>query len=78
MVLCIILYCYRSVARQLLKGESVVAELYDSVSIFFSDLVGFAQLCLQSTPIQIINLLNEFYSVTDEVIAGHDVYKVSS
>ena len=64
------------VAERLKVGEPVLPELYDAVTVFFSDIVGFTSLSSASTPMQVVDLLNDLYTTFDDTIERHDVYKV--
>ncbi|KAL5268687.1 hypothetical protein ACHWQZ_G002517 [Mnemiopsis leidyi] len=68
----------RPVAEKLKVGESVPAEAFDSASIYFSDIVGFTDLSRSSTPFQVVDLLNDLYTVFDDLIGKFDCYKVET
>ncbi|KAF8354193.1 hypothetical protein PRIPAC_95816 [Pristionchus pacificus] len=68
----------KQVADRLKFGQSVEPETFECVTIFFSDVVSFTTLAARSTPIQVVDLLNNLYTTFDSIIDEHDVYKVET
>lgn len=68
----------KSVADQLKRKQSVSAEHFESVTVYFSDIVGFTKICSSISPMQVTFLLNTLYGALDELIEKYDVYKVET
>ncbi|XP_039753422.1 atrial natriuretic peptide receptor 1 [Pararge aegeria] len=67
-----------SVAKQLKQTQQVPAEFFASVTVYFSDIVGFTAIAAVSTPYQVISFLNSVYKLFDERIECYDVYKIET
>ncbi|XP_067000189.2 soluble guanylate cyclase 88E [Anabrus simplex] len=69
----------KQVADRLRKGENPIdtCEMFDSVSILFSDVVTFTEICSRITPMEVVSMLNAMYSIFDTLTERNCVYKVS-
>ncbi|XP_058462598.1 uncharacterized protein LOC131437324 isoform X2 [Malaya genurostris] len=67
-----------TVATQLKQAQTVPAEYYSAVTIFFSDIVGFTEIAAECTPLEVVSFLNSIYRMFDERIECYDVYKIET
>ena len=65
------------VATQLKQDEEVAAETFPSVTILFSDIVGFTAICGKCHPSQIVRMLDSVYKEFDAVTRENKLYKVN-
>jgi adenylate cyclase len=68
-----------TIAKRLLSGsERRIADRIDDLSILFADLVGFSSAAHQETPDGVIDYLDEFVRVFDELCEMHGVEKIKT
>ncbi|XP_060566942.1 soluble guanylate cyclase 88E-like isoform X2 [Ruditapes philippinarum] len=70
----------KQVADRLRSGEPAIStcEVFENVTILFSDVVGFTRICSQISPMEVVSMLNAMYTKFDQLSEQHNVYKVET
>eukprot|EP01006_Ploeotia_vitrea_P037460 TRINITY_DN66130_c1_g3_i4.p1 TRINITY_DN66130_c1_g3~~TRINITY_DN66130_c1_g3_i4.p1 ORF type:complete len:1740 (+),score=1035.90 TRINITY_DN66130_c1_g3_i4:2742-7961(+) len=68
----------KSVAEQLKRGKTGIADEYSGVSILYSDIKGFTKYSAKSRPENVVHLLSQLFTEFDHLTDRHSVYKVQT
>ncbi|CAI4233139.1 unnamed protein product [Auanema sp. JU1783] len=68
----------KSLAEDLKNGKKAEAKNYKSVTIMYSDIVGFTSLCSESQPMEVVALLSGMFENFDRIISQFDGYKMET
>ncbi|WP_035990460.1 adenylate/guanylate cyclase domain-containing protein [Leptolyngbya sp. KIOST-1] len=66
------------IAQRLKGGARTIAESLDQVSVLFADLVNFTAASSQMTPRQLVKMLNEVFSMFDQLAEFHRLEKIKT
>jgi adenylate cyclase len=66
------------IAQRLKVGTRTIAESLDQVSVLFADLVDFTAASGEMTPRHLVKLLNEIFSVFDQLAEFHKLEKIKT
>jgi guanylate cyclase len=66
----------REIAPALKEGGERIADRFEEVSILFADMSGFTRLSARFPPVEIVQLLNEYFSYFDSLCERHGVEKI--
>ena len=67
-----------TIAERIIAGEKTIAEETASVSIFFSDVVGFTSIAESISPSSLVRNLNELFSIIDNLADKHGIEKIKT
>ncbi|XP_069132161.1 soluble guanylate cyclase 88E-like isoform X2 [Argopecten irradians] len=69
-----------TVAKDLKRGVDPIktCQAFDEVTILFSYLVDFSLICCRGTPMQIVQCINNIFTVFDDIVDKHGCFKVET
>lgn len=67
-----------SIARRLRQGETVIADRFDEMTVLFADCVGFTQLSARLSPAEVVECLNDVFSIFDRLADRYGLEKIKT
>jgi len=67
-----------TIANRLIDGEQTIAESFENVSIFFSDIVGFTTLSENIAPDKLVKGLNSIFTTFDRIATKYGLEKIKT
>eukprot|EP00980_Cylindrotheca_fusiformis_P006388 scaffold1362_cov125-Cylindrotheca_fusiformis.AAC.11 len=68
----------KKVADELRQGKTAEPRFHKNVTLFFSDIEGFTKICDQVGPWDVVDMMNQLYSVMDFLVGHFNLYKVET
>jgi class 3 adenylate cyclase len=66
------------IADRLKTGESLIVDRFENVSVLFADLVGFTNHASNTSPEELVTMLNELFSLFDKLAEQHGLEKIKT
>ena len=66
------------IAQRLKQGDSTIADSFQEASVMFADIVGFSELSLQNSPIELVEILNVIFSEFDQLAEQYGLEKIKT
>jgi len=67
-----------SIVERLKRGESTIADRLDSVTVLFADIVGFSSIATQSSPEDLVQMLDSIFSDIDGIANTYTLEKIKT
>lgn len=65
-------------AERLKRGQRTIAESFEAVTVLFADLVDFTEFSSETSPTQLVEILNRIFSKFDRLAEQHKVEKIKT
>jgi class 3 adenylate cyclase len=66
------------IADRLKGGAEVIVDRFDAVTVLFADIVGFTKLSSTTSPEKLVTMLDELFSVFDQLAETHGLEKIKT
>jgi adenylate cyclase len=67
-----------AIAERLKHGEVNIAQGHADVTVMFADIVGFTRMTEELSPVETVKILNDVFSIFDELADKHNVEKIKT
>ncbi len=68
----------KSIVKRLKKDPIIIADRFEATTILFADIVGFTKLSEKTPPADLVNLLNQMFSIFDELTERYGLEKIKT
>lgn len=68
----------KPIADRLKQGQHTIADNFAEVTVLFADIVGFTELSAALAPTDLVELLNQIFSVFDYLVEQHQLEKIKT